>query len=384
MGMGQTTYDVAVIGAGIVGLAHAWMASRRGLRVVLLERTGVAEGASVRNFGMFWPVGQPAGVLHDTAMRSRALWLELGQAGVVQAQACGSLHLAHHDDELAVLEEFTALGTHNVQMLTPEEVTRRAPLANPHGLLGGMWSDTEMRVNPRVASAQIARFLHEQCSVECCFRTSIIEIEEQAEQKILRSSNGQQWTARRVVVCSGSDLQTLYPQEFSASGLKLCKLQMMKSVAQPESLRQEVHLASGLTLRHYTSFQACPSLAKVKARVSEEMPELDRYGIHVMASPFPNGEVILGDSHEYDSEISPFDKTLIDELMLRECQKVFHLHDWTMVERWYGIYSKHSQLPIFETEARPGVHLFVGPGGAGMTMSFGLADRAWQRWMGEN
>src|SRR5689334_1884362 len=97
--------DVAVIGGGIVGLAHAWMAARRGLRVVLLERTPAAEGASVRNFGMIWPIGQAAGEAYAVALRSRELWLELGERGVVTVERCGSLHLAHRADEIAVHQE---------------------------------------------------------------------------------------------------------------------------------------------------------------------------------------------------------------------------------------------------------------------------------------
>lgn len=41
----------------------------------------------------------------------------------------------------------------------------------------------------------------------------------------------------------------------------------------------------------------------------------------------------LRDSHEYDADIEPFDKTQIDELMLRELKKVFALPEWNIAER---------------------------------------------------
>lgn len=372
-------FDCAIVGGGIVGLAHAWMAARRGLSVLVLERSPAAQGASVRNFGMVWPIGQPAGELHAIALRSRGYWQELGQAGIVEVEECGSLHVAHHADELTVLDEFSRLSAHDVTLLSPAEVLARSPLVNPVGLRGGMWSATELRVNPRVACARIARWLGERHAVEFCHDTPVASV----EGSEIRAADGRQWRAARTVICSGSDLQTLFPERLQRAGLKLCKLQMLRSVPQPVTGRQAVHLASGLTLRHYTSFQICPTLPDLKARIANESPELDRYGIHVMASAFPSGEVILGDSHEYGAEIAPFDKVEIDELMLRELKKVFRLGDWSIQERWHGIYAKHSQLAVVEEECGEGVHVFVGPGGAGMTMSFGLAERAWRRWLGE-
>jgi FAD dependent oxidoreductase TIGR03364 len=327
---------------------------------------------------MLWPIGQPSGELYEIAMRSCEYWLRLGKSGVVEIEQCGSIHVAHQPDEFAVLEEFCAHGSHATEMLNAESVMQRAPMVNPSGLLGGMLSSREMRFNPRVASLRIAAWMESEKGVNFRFNATVTKID---ERKVY-ASDGRSWSADRIVICGGSDLQTLYPGVLQNAGLKLCKLQMLKAV-QACSETMQPHIASGLSLRHYSSFGCCPSLEGLKQRVASESPELDHFGIHVLASAFRSGEIFLGDSHEYDENISPFDKAEIDELILRELRKIIRLNDWTIHERWHGIYAKHPELPVVEQEVDSGVYAITGAGGSGMTMSFGLAARTWKRWMGE-
>src|SRR5580658_2443944 len=102
--------DIAVIGGGILGLAHAWVLARKGKRVVLFERGLHATGASVRNFGMIWPIGQPAGELRQIALRSREIWIDALYAARLSSRPTGSLHVAHSADEADVLREFAEIG----------------------------------------------------------------------------------------------------------------------------------------------------------------------------------------------------------------------------------------------------------------------------------
>ena len=80
-------YDLIVVGAGIVGLGAAWAAHRLDARVLVLETQRQAQGASVRNFGMIWPIGQPAGQRRQLALRNRELWLTLAEASAEQKAA---------------------------------------------------------------------------------------------------------------------------------------------------------------------------------------------------------------------------------------------------------------------------------------------------------
>ena len=260
-------FDVAVVGAGIVGLAHAWRAAARGLKVVVCDRTSVPSGASIRNFGMVWPIGQPFGRAHALAMRSRESWLEVASDADIWVKECGSLHLAHRDDEWAVLNDFRDLAGREgveVELLSPSRVQEVTPAANPDGLLGGMWSPTELCVNPRHAIQQLARWLPSLPNLELHFDTTIVAIE--GDQ--LRTSEGRVFSAERKLVCSGTDFETLFPEAFRDAGLRRTKLQMMRTVAQPAGWKLGPHLASGLTLRHYASFEPCPSHAALRERIS--------------------------------------------------------------------------------------------------------------------
>lgn len=372
------TLDVGIIGAGIVGLSHAYAAARRGHRVTMFERSSIAAGASIRNFGMIWPIGQAADECHAIALRSRQLWMDLARDAGLWVNPCGSIHLAHREDEWAVLREFAEVAPglgYECRLISPGEVSERSDFANPDGLIGGLLSPSELCVNPRKVIRDLPRWLHEQHDVTFEFETTITDI----DCGWVRSSGGRRWDFHRTIVCGGSDFETLFPNVFASSGLKRCKLQMLKVVRQAGG-RLGPHLASGLTLRHYANFAACPSLNTLRNRVASEAPELDAFGIHVMASQNDAGEIILGDSHEYDSEIEPFDKSVIDDLILRELRRVIRIPDWTISERWHGIYAKHPSLPIFEDTPLPNVHIRTGTGGSGMTMALGLADRSWEQW----
>jgi D-hydroxyproline dehydrogenase subunit beta len=365
--------DVAIVGAGIVGLAHAYLASRSGRSVAVFERNPVAMGASIRNFGMIWPIGQPPGPLHEMALRSRGIWLEVLQQAELPFLPTGSLHIAYREDEAAVGQEFSAkapsLG-YDVDWLSPQQTLARSPAIRPDGLLGALWSPTELTVDPRQIIRSLPNFLAERYGVQFFFNSAV----QRVETSFLETAQ-HRFQADSIVVASGDDFQTLFPEYFRQSGITRCKLQMMRTRPQPQGWALGPSLAFGLTFKHYPTFQICSSLQALKDRIARETPYFDKWGIHVMVSQNSSGELTIGDSHEYGLAVDIFDKPAVNHLILDYAQQFLRVPTLDIAENWHGVYAKHPDHAYMTFSPAPGVRVVTVTSGIGMTMSFGIAEQ---------
>jgi FAD dependent oxidoreductase TIGR03364 len=357
-----------VVGAGIVGLATARALATRKYDVKIIERGDRATGASIRNFGMIWPIGQPDGKLYGRALLSRQIWKHVCKEAGIWHDEVGSLHVAYNKYEWDVLCELAEVYAHRrYQLVSSEVIAEKFPVVVTQNLLGALYSEQELIVDPREAIKKIPLYLQEKYGVEFLWGRAVTEINYPsvfiADEEI---------QADEIYVCSGADFETLYPSFYSALPVTKCKLQMMRMAAQE---RIGPALCGGLSLVHYKSFAATSSLAALKEYFETEYSEYLKWGIHVMVSQNATGELTVGDSHEYGLTHDPFDKHFINQMILDYLTKFARFGDESIIETWNGIYPK---LTNGETDLvlqpEEGVTIINCLGGAGMTLSFGLCE----------
>jgi FAD dependent oxidoreductase TIGR03364 len=311
--------------------------------------------------------------MHQMAMRSREIWLEVLEQARLPYRPTGSLHVVYGEDEAAVAREFAEVAPsfgYECQWLSADQVLERSQAVAPEGLIGALWSSSELTVDPRLTLACLPAYLTEQFGVQFQFASQARHI----DLPLIETASGP-WEVEHAIVCSGDDFQTLYPELFAASPITRCKLQMMRTLPQPDGWQLGPSLAAGLTLRFYPAFEICKSLAALKSRIAEEMTPYDRFGIHGLVSQTAKGELTLGDSHEYGRAVDIFDKSEIDTLMLDYLKTFLRVPTLEVAEHWHGVYAKHPEQPFVSWAPAPNVRIVTAPGGSGMTLSFGLAEQ---------
>jgi len=366
MGLRMVT-DVCVVGAGIVGLAHALEARRRGLDVVVIEREERAIGASVRNFGHVFVTGMADGPALDYALAARERWLELAPAAGLEVIAGGSVLVARHDDELEVLEHVATDERRCARMLTPAEVAELAPIPT-ESLLGALHARLDLRVDPRRAAAALAGLLARDPGARLLWSAHVHAIEPGAvfaEETVVH--------AAEILVCPGPSYGALPPLvRPRREGLTRCRLQMLR-VGSPPGRRYVPALLTGLSLIRYPAFTSAPAAARVRARLAAAEPDAVAAGIHLIVTQLADGDLILGDTHDYGDSPAPFADERLDEIVLAHARELLGAAHLPVRERWQGSYPSAPGDPFLVQSPMAGVRVIEVVSGIGMTTALGLA-----------
>lgn len=363
-------YDCAIVGAGIVGLAHALVALRAGLRPLVIEREARAIGASIRNFGFVTVTGQEAGDCWRRARRARDIWAEVAPQAGIAVHHRGLVFAARRPEALACLEEFTQgpMGE-GCRMLSAAEAAASGALRPD--LAGAMHSPHELRVESRDAIPRLAAWLEAQ-GVGFRRLTAVTGI----EPGRLHTTAGT-IAAERIIVCPGTDLRTLFPESFTRRGVTLCKLHMLRVAAPGFALPGAV--MSDLGLVRYLGYKDCASLPRLGARLrAEQAAELEN-GIHLIVVQGADGSLVVGDSHHYADSPDPFQPAEVDDLILAELSAVLDLPRPQVLERWVGVYPSGPDTAFIEAPM-PGVRLVSVTSGTGASTAFGLAEDTFSGW----
>lgn len=152
--------DIVIIGAGIVGTCAAYYLARRGVKVVLVEKSRPGAEQSSRNWGWCRQQNRDAREL-PMATRSLALWDELAAeiGPSLGFRRSGLLYLSNNEAEIegwARWRDFARTQNVITHMLTAEEAAERGR-ATGKSWKGGVFSPTDGIADPASAVPLIAK-----------------------------------------------------------------------------------------------------------------------------------------------------------------------------------------------------------------------------------
>jgi D-hydroxyproline dehydrogenase subunit beta len=361
-------FDLAVVGAGIVGLATALAGARRGLKVLVIDRDAQANGASVQNFGFVAVTGQERQSMWARARRTCQIWREVAEPAGIQIVHSGLWMVVRRPESLRVLEAFMATEmAAGCRLLSPTEARRRCPQIVAPDMAAVLESTVELRVESREAIPRLAGWLGSAYGVSYLRNTAVLGV----DLPSIRTSRGIV-QAERVVVCPGDDFNALYPERLASYSLSRCKLQMLR-LADP-GFRLPATVMSDLGLGRYPGYASLAEAAPLKARLGVEQPEHLRHGVHLIVVQNSDGSLVVGDSHHYAAIPDPFLHEEIEALILDEFREALGIEPPPTIERWAGTIASAPDRPVLIDAPEASVRVAIVTTGAGASIGFAIGE----------
>lgn len=282
----KDSFDLIVVGAGILGAFAAFHARKRGKSVLLLDAGHTPRGATVRSFGQVVPSGQSLQGWRALGIRSMELYLELAEKLNIQVQRNGSLYVASDSDEQILLTELSEIDRgmgYVSERLTAAQCLERIPWLQSDYAKEGLFYPQEITLySPNFLPTFLA-WLGRNSNVQLLSGKVVIEVESKESVGEVRLASGEPLRVAQVLVCCGHRLHRIGGVEVPADTVRLVRLQMLASKPQPAGIIPG-NLMTGLTIRRYDAFRSCTSFARVETP-ERLQPVVDAGSISLPNSP---------------------------------------------------------------------------------------------------
>jgi len=360
---------VAVVGAGIVGLAHALAAAKAGKRVVVIDRDPRANGASIRNFGFVTVTGQDRGESWTLARRTRDIWAEVATVAGIAVEQKGLILTVRRPEAVAVAQAFlnTEMGE-GCAWLNATDLRGRHPAITAPDALGALVSSHELRVESRSALPKLVVWLSAAHGVTFMTETLVHAI----EPTRIETSRGPV-RAEVAIVCPGDDFVSLFADRIAAYRPQRCRLSMLR-LASP-GFRLPAPVMSDLSLVRYGGYAALPQAEPLRRRLAADQGAHLSNGVHLIAVQSADGSLVVGDSHHYADLPAPFAPTEAEACILDEFHRATGLNPPAVIERWVGTYAVAQDRTFFIDAPAPDIRLVMVTSGTGASTAFGIAER---------
>ena len=343
--MSASAYDVVIVGVGIIGAACADEFARRGRRTVVVDREGIAGGATGAAMGHIVVMDDSEAQFALTRY-SQQLWQQLRNElpADVEYEQRGTIWIAADEEEMAeVWRKRDYYSQRNVpaQVLDPQELRHLEPNLR-EGLAGGLLVPEDSVVYPPCA----ARFLMERArknGAELRVDNPVVQIGEGE----VRLADGSVISARIIVNATGPQSPELTP------GLEIKK--------------RKGHLA--ITDRYPGFVQH--QLVELGYLKSAHSIASDSVAFNVQ--PRRSGQILIGSSRQYDAEEAGVEEAILTRMLQRAEQYMPGLAQLSILRSWTGFRAATSdKLPLIGPW--PGDEtLFIATGHEGLGITTSLA-----------
>jgi glycine/D-amino acid oxidase-like deaminating enzyme len=345
--MSNTAYDVAIVGAGIVGAACADELARRGMRAVVIDREIVGSGATAAGMGHI-VVMDDSDAQFALTRYSQQLWQGLISElpDDVEYEQCGTIWVAADEQEMIeVRRKRDYYGNRGVptQALDAQALQTLEPNLRP-GIAGGLLVPEDGVLYPPCA----ARFLMKRAQ-ERGVNLRLGVTVEQIGQGRVRLADGSEIAAEIVVNAAGACAPHLSP------GLEIKKRKghLVITDRYPEFLRHQLVELGYLKSAHSVSGDS----------------------VAFNVQPRRTGQILIGSSRQYGAEHKEVDNSVMVRMLQRAQEYMPGLARISAVRTWTGFRAATAdKLPMIGPwTGDKSIFLATGHEGLGITTSLGTA-----------